>query len=365
MEQRDLNRMFDALAPTPEQEQAVLDRLLQTERKDRPMKKLKKLTVLGIAAVLMVISCAAAAVVTGIDQRILEYFGSGQEQAKLLVPCALPVDITVENNGAVFHVSQVLMDRYSLLLLADFTAPEGTVLDESEWLHFDLYSRPKKLNQDGKPIPAYWTWGNEQTLLDDGDPLDNHLTVLYEMLPYPGFRPDDGLKNIDLVVKHLVRIRYEDDGCYRDPVFLGDWSCQIPFSWQDMGYSISSNQTVGQLNGLDIAATEIYLSPRTLEIRLEPAPTAGGLYLPPQLDYSVTLTATNGETVQAVNATGALRELRNGETVLESGVGSFGDVQIFRLNEIIDPSQFQGGTITLDFGDESVNIPLDGLEPAE
>lgn len=60
MEPRDLNRMFDALAPTREQEQAGLSRLLQTERKGRPMKKLKKLTVAGVAAALMVISVAAA-----------------------------------------------------------------------------------------------------------------------------------------------------------------------------------------------------------------------------------------------------------------------------------------------------------------
>ena len=60
MEPRDLNRMFDALAPTPEQEQAGLDRLLQTERKVFPVKKLKKLTVVAIAAALMVISVAAA-----------------------------------------------------------------------------------------------------------------------------------------------------------------------------------------------------------------------------------------------------------------------------------------------------------------
>ena len=60
MEPRDLNRMFDALAPTPEQEQAGLDRLLQTERKVKPMKKLKKLTVFAVAAALMVISVAAA-----------------------------------------------------------------------------------------------------------------------------------------------------------------------------------------------------------------------------------------------------------------------------------------------------------------
>ena len=56
MERHELNRMFDRLAPTPEQEQAVLDRLLQTERKVKPMKKLKKLTVAAVAAALMVIS---------------------------------------------------------------------------------------------------------------------------------------------------------------------------------------------------------------------------------------------------------------------------------------------------------------------
>lgn len=60
MEPHELNRMFDALAPTPDQEQAVLDRLLQTERKVTPMKKLKKLAIFAAAAVLMVIGVAAA-----------------------------------------------------------------------------------------------------------------------------------------------------------------------------------------------------------------------------------------------------------------------------------------------------------------
>lgn len=60
MEPHELNRMFDALAPTQEQEQAVLNRLLESERKGRPMKKLKKITVFAVAAALMVISVAAA-----------------------------------------------------------------------------------------------------------------------------------------------------------------------------------------------------------------------------------------------------------------------------------------------------------------
>ena len=129
MEPHELNRMFDALAPTSEQAEACLNRLLQTERKDSPMKKIKKLPVIFVAAVLMVAAAAAAVAVTGIDQRIAAYFGAGEEQAELLVPGALDVDVTAEDNGAVLHVSQVLMDRYSILVLADFTAPEGTVLD--------------------------------------------------------------------------------------------------------------------------------------------------------------------------------------------------------------------------------------------
>ena len=152
MEPRDLNRMFDALAPTAEQEQAGLDRLLRTERKVRPMKKLKKLTVIGIAAALMVISCAAA-VVTGLDQRLIDYFGGGKQVEELLLPGAMSVDITAEDNGATLHATQVLRDRYSIAVLADFTVPEGTVLDVEQFAGFSLDDEGILfLNSDGVPV---------------------------------------------------------------------------------------------------------------------------------------------------------------------------------------------------------------------
>ena len=343
MEPHELNRMFDQLVPTREQEEAGLRRLLEPERKVLPMKKLKRLTVVGIAAALMVITCAAA-VVTGIDQRILDYFGSGPQQAELLVPCAVPVDITVENNGAVFHVSQVLMDRYSLLVLADFTAPEGTVLDEGKRLQFDMYCQP--LDQEGKFINPHRNWLNVQKLLDDGDPLDNHLTVLYEMLPFPGFQPDDEIKNMYLTVKHLV----SPDGNVNVPVYLGDWSCQIPISWQDMGQSIPVNQVVSQLDGTDITATEVYLSPMTLQIYLEGEFSRDNWLLLPDAG-PVTLTSKNGRTVQMKD--------------FDASGGEQSQSWSFQLDEIIDPAQFQDGTITLSVNGESVDISLDGLVPAE
>ena len=131
MERHELNRMFDQLAPSPEQEQAVLDRLLQTERKVTPVKKLKKLTVLGIAAALMVITCAAA-VVTGIDQRILDFLHAQPAQEELISPYAVPVNLTMKDNGSTLQVQQVLIDRYTVMMLLDFTAPAGVDLNDVE-----------------------------------------------------------------------------------------------------------------------------------------------------------------------------------------------------------------------------------------
>ena len=90
-----------------------------------------KRVVIGAAAAALLVTGAAAATVTGVSQRLLDYLGVGPEDsqtAELLIPGAMAVDITKEDNGAVFHVSQVLRDRTSILVLADFTAPEGTSL---------------------------------------------------------------------------------------------------------------------------------------------------------------------------------------------------------------------------------------------
>lgn len=55
-----LRRVFDQTRPSPAQKEAMLSCLLEPERKGKPMKKLKKLTVLGAAAALMVIMCGFA-----------------------------------------------------------------------------------------------------------------------------------------------------------------------------------------------------------------------------------------------------------------------------------------------------------------
>lgn len=357
MEQRDLNRMFDALAPTREQEQAVLDRLLQTERKGRPMKKLKKLTVLGIAAALMVISCAAA-VVTGLDQRLLDYFGASPEQAELLLPGAVPVDVTAENNGATLHISQVLMDRYYIMLLADFTAPEGVVLDRDDYT-FDapMGVVPDLLNRAGEPVELESGWGYQIEVLDDGAPQDNHLSLLFCMELSEGFQSDWDIGGISLCNGDLVR--YGAEPWDKITVCSGDWSCEVPFTWQDMGRSTQPDQAVGNLNGIGITLTELYLSPMTLRLHLESeAPIlrefGGGIGIRwSQLVNSnnVTLTTRNGETIPLIG--------NGGE------VGDQDQVCFFRLDEITALEDLEGGTLNIRIEGGSVDVPLDGLVPAE
>ena len=364
MEPRDLNRMFDALAPTAEQEQAGLDRLLQKERKVRPMKKLKKLTVVGIAAALMVISCAAA-VVTGIDQRLLDYFGASPQQAELLVPGAVPVDVTVEDNGASLHVSQVLMDRYNIMLVADFTAPEGTILDlgretDDIFCAFDSgsigASVPDLLDQAGEPIPGVGGWGWRTVVLDDEDPLDHHLSLLFRLELRDGIQPDWEIGGISLRNSDLVRYNPEPTVT---TIYSGNWSCEVPVTWQDMGRSIRPNQAVGQLDSINITMTELYLSPMTLRVQLEsetpiPQKFGGGI---------------GNRWTQLVNSDNVTLTTRSGKTIpLTDLGGSTGDQDkdwMFRLEEITALEDLECGSLNIRIEGGSVDIPLYILVPAE
>ena len=60
MDEREFHRVLDQVRPSPEQKEAMLSRLLEPKREEKPMKKLKKVTVFAVAAALMVISVAAA-----------------------------------------------------------------------------------------------------------------------------------------------------------------------------------------------------------------------------------------------------------------------------------------------------------------
>ena len=75
MDEQKFRRVFDQVKPSRSQKEAMLARLLESERKVVPMKKLKKLTAVGIAAALMAVTCAAVA--SGLPERIYQLVTGG------------------------------------------------------------------------------------------------------------------------------------------------------------------------------------------------------------------------------------------------------------------------------------------------
>ena len=181
MTSHDLNRAFEAFAPTAEQEQAMLDRLLTEQKEVRPVNRIKKMTVVLVAAALMLMACAFT-VATGLDQRILEYFGGTEEDAQLLAPGFMAVDLTsTAENGAKVHISQVYSDRRSVVVVGEITVPDGTVLNMDNYRFEDWNLRPR--GKDGsEPDGGYGssTIYGGGVIWNDEAPGDNTMSFLQE-----------------------------------------------------------------------------------------------------------------------------------------------------------------------------------------
>ena len=89
-----------------------------------------------------------------------EYFGATAEQEELLSTAAVPMNIVKRDSGAVMRIEQVIADRYCAAVLIDFTAPEGTVLDQ------DYYAFDRNVfatSRDGVEMETYGIgWEAEQ-----------------------------------------------------------------------------------------------------------------------------------------------------------------------------------------------------------
>lgn len=386
MDRHDLNQMFDGLAPHPCQKRELLEKLLQDDtRRVKPMKSWKQVVLAAVAAALLV-TTAAAAVVPGLNRHLLEYLGVAPEDTKtveLLAPGAVAVDIVKEDNGATLHVTQVLRDRNSIRILAYFTAPEGTVLDigmntrENQairgftgyfrWMEGEDDAGVFFLNENGDKVEgidiSQGGWEN----LDDGNPRDNHLTLMLEVSTSQGNEMFQQAKSLYVPTYDLAY--YDSETQEMVLVYPGDWSFEVPLPQKDTGWTQRLDCPAGELDGGKISVGDLYVSPMTLEITLkrdvgmdmdtsEEAEQAYIRWLGLVIPGSITLTTRDGEIVTL------------DWYVSTACVGEFEDWELahsFTLSSIIDPSKLRGGTITVNlrFDAGSVTIPLDKLSPVD
>lgn len=392
MDRHELNKMFDQLTPEPARERELLNQLLRDDaRRKRPMKNWKRVVFAAAAAALLVTGAAAAAVLPRINEKLLGYFNVEPENTEavveavnLLYPGAMELDITREDNGAALHVTQILRDRFNVMVLADFTAPEGTQLYIGEpdppgtstvkgFINgFDM--PPDFLDAAGEPM------GRDGLVsscgwypLEDDDPLDNHLSMMFTLSPQMD-AGDAVWDAASLRVPAADLAYYDLEQRTMVMVYSGDWSFEVPLPQRDIGWIMPLNQVIGELDGAVMTAQELYLSPMTFELRLK---REGDLDFGAALDeageaaYSRWLSI--GNNVKRLTLT-----TRDGETIpleLCSGGGGIGfDEKIIthRLSQITDPAKFQGGMLTIEWDfrhnseeSGSCTISLDNLTPVE
>lgn len=384
MDRRELNRMFDGLTPDPQRERELLKMLLQENaRRKRPMKNWKRIAAAAAAAALLV-TAAAAAVWSGLNQRFLDYLNVDPENTEavaeaenLLLPGAMALDITRESNGAVLHVTQILRDRYNIMILADFTAPEGTTLYMGEpdppdvgtakGFHNGSGIPADFLDKAGEPMGkdgmvSFCNW----EVLEDNDPLDNHIPLMFTLAPQMG--ENDAVWDAASLRVPAADLGYWDLEQQKEiTVYSGNWSFEVPLPQKEIGWAMQLDQVIGELDGAVMTAGELYLSPMTFELRMN---REGGLDFGAALDeegeaaYSRWLSI--GNNVQRITLTTGDGEMIPLE--LGSGGGGIGfneKVVVHRLSQITDPAKFQGGTLTLDWACGKTVISLNDLRPVE
>lgn len=338
MAYEELKRVLDQVKPSREREEAMLKRLLTGERRSHTMKKrhlTPRLAAVAAAAALLLTTGAYAAI-TGLDGRLLDYFGGSGEQEELLSATALVVDRELTDQGSTLHVRQVVADRYSAVVLMDFTAPEGTALAE------DYYALGKEISATAPDGTRMSAWGSGFTLLADGDPGDDHITLLLTVHTL-----DDSFNLLG------ARLSLDFEGLYGDTttknlIAPGRWKCTVTLPDQDPGRYVALDEPM-EVGGNQVTVTSLYVSPISFawelgegEDDLESMDTAA---LHGRKDWSeqVSLTLAEGESVPVGEPNFLLTQYKTDLRGEDHGQ------YCFRLPRIIDPAEVTAVTI---FGTE-------------
>ena len=261
MKSRDWNQIFEEFSPTSRQEQAMLEGVLNDARKRCAPKPMRKAAVVLAAAALLLLACAFT-VAVGLDGRFLAYFGAGEEDAPLVSGGVVEVDHSFHYTGGwTVTVEQVLADRYSLAVLTEVIAPQGTVLDgESYFLELGVELPPAVQIR-----PAASGWGYGPVMLEDEDPQDNRLTFLTTK--------GAGELGAETLLGQSVTLSpqwlQESGGEKLSIDFTGEeQSCTVQLPQQDGGRTYALNAPI-QVDGEEWTLKELYLSPISLAFTLE------------------------------------------------------------------------------------------------
>lgn len=262
MDDRDCKRIFDQVKLSSEREEAILESLLHEKGGTNPVKPVKKVVTVLVAAALLLLACAFT-VAVGLDQRILKYFGGTEENSHLLSDGIVAAEQSFcYENGWTIEIEQVLADRYSLAVLVEVTAPEGTVLDgENYYFELGMEMTSQVQSQVGTE-----GWGYGPALLDDEDPEDNHLTFLC----FNGPEQTVGAQTMSGQTVTLRPMWLQESGGRKLRVDFSEeeQSCTVKLPDKNRGKTCLLGQPI-QVGDEEMELGEVYISPITLAFSLQ------------------------------------------------------------------------------------------------
>lgn len=349
MDSREFKRVFDQVKLSPERQEAMLECLLSRERSERTVRPMKKMVAVLVAAALMLMVCAFT-VATGLDQRIMRYLESDEEEMALLTQSWLPVDQShTYNNGWTVEVKQILVDQYSAVILTDVIVPEEDMPKEGEEL-LGLEMNLRFLDGDrrdsgGGTVVVY-------------DPRDNHdldsqrFSMLLKASMMAG-RGDFIGRRVELIPERIVR----SPGI---PIQLSDeWACTVTLPESDPGQTFSMEEDL-KIKTETISRWEVYLSPIHLAVTLY-GPTNSireCVTWPFEPDKNVSVTLSDGRTIPMSYDKVKDDWHMNYNEVKENPEESEG-LMVFSPEEFLDPAEVVSITIL------GQTFSLDGLTPVE
>ena len=283
-----------------------------------------------LAAVIAILCCmAAAAAALGLDQRLTEYFGATAEQEELLSTAAVPMNIVKRDSGAVMRIEQVIADRYCAAVLIDFTAPDGTVLDQDYYAFDRIVSATSR---DGVEMETYGI-GWEVLPSSTEDETGRHATILMTIHSLKGEFNFIGAK-VKLTLNGLYR-----DNWLEELVVRGRWSCTFTMPETDPGRLCTVNEPI-EIEGKNAVLTTLYISPLSLTCEIKKG--TDDLKETVEPIYS-----DDGKESIAPEVT-----LQNGETVGAADwlflITNYADKRgryCFQMDEILDPETVSNVTV--------------------
>lgn len=283
-----------------------------------------------LAAVIAILCCmAAAAAALGLDQRLTEYFGATAEQEELLSTAAVPMNIVKRDSGAVMRIEQVIADRYCAAVLIDFTAPDGTVLDQDYYAFDRIVSATSR---DGVEMETYGI-GWEVLPSSTEDETGRHATILMTIHSLKGEFNFIGAK-VKLTLNGLYR-----DNWLEELVVPGRWSCTFTMPETDPGRLCTVNEPI-EIEGKNAVLTTLCISPLSLTCEIKKG--TDDLKETVEPIYS-----DDGKESIAPEVT-----LQNGETVGAADwlflITNYADKRgryCFQMDEILDPETVSNVTV--------------------